>query len=165
MNTLDRPTIHSIDHRLATLCLALVCAATSIVRADWTPPESSVTPPAVVTVDVFSSQDFNGAFPSAALVVGPDGALYGSTPEGGASRAGTLFRLETNGTFTTLHDSTGSDGAEPYAALVVGPDGALYGSTQAGGASSVGTLFRLETNGTFNKLHDFAGADGGYPYT
>src|SRR5262249_18733685 len=78
--------------------------------------------------------DFNGsdgANPAAALVVGPDGALYGSNVEGGADGVnGTLFRVETNGTFTKLHDFNGTDGSHPYAALVVGPDGALYGSTQ-----------------------------------
>jgi uncharacterized repeat protein (TIGR03803 family) len=118
--------------------------------------------------------DFNltdGANPSEELVVGPDGALYGSSIHGGASGNGTLFRLRTNGTFTKLHDFNGTDGGYPVAALVAGPDGALYGSTMYDGAAQppqgvfwpFGTLFRVQTNGIFTKLHDFNGTDGDYP--
>jgi uncharacterized repeat protein (TIGR03803 family) len=146
--------------------VALVCGGGISAWADWTPPESSVTPPAVVTLDAFAATDLNGAGPRARLVEGPDGALYGSTPIGGTNGYGTLFRIETNGTFTKLHDFNGTDGIEEdsSAALVVGPDGALYGSTLGGGTNGPGTLFRLETNGRFTKLHDFNGTDGVAPF-
>jgi uncharacterized repeat protein (TIGR03803 family) len=108
----------------------------------------------------------DGSQPSASLVLGPDGALYGSTPYGGTHADGTLFRLGLNGMFTKLHDFNGSDGSQPSAALVMGPDGALYGSTPLGGLHRTnGTLFRLETNGTFTALYDFHGADGIGPGT
>jgi uncharacterized repeat protein (TIGR03803 family) len=174
--------------RIAFVGVALACAAGITARADWTPPESSVTPPAVVTLDAFAAPDVNGASPFSApisaLVAAPDGALYGSTPTGGAigylaadghsSGYGTLFRLETNGTFTKLHDFNGTDGYEPRSELTLGPDGALYGSTSGGGEfgypspngrpPGFGTLFRLETNGTFTKLHDFNSIDGDGPF-
>jgi uncharacterized repeat protein (TIGR03803 family) len=111
----------------------------------------------------------DGADPQATLVVGPDGALYGVTSYGGAygtdtSGYGTLFKLETNGTFTKLHDFNGTDGAWPALPLTVGSDGALYGTAVAGGAAGTfygfGTLFKLETSGAFTKLHDFSLADG-----
>jgi uncharacterized repeat protein (TIGR03803 family) len=148
--------------------VALVCGRATTAWADWTPPESSVTPPAVLTLDAFAAADWNGANPSAALVVGPDGALYGSTYSGGTNvYYGTLFRLGTNGTFTKLHDFDGNDGERPSVAMVMGPDGALYGSTPSGGITNGGwaggTLFRLETNGTFTKLHVFNFADGTDP--
>jgi uncharacterized repeat protein (TIGR03803 family) len=145
-------------------CVVLACGGT-IAWADWTPPESGVTPPAVVTLDAFATPGANGANPSAALVAGLDGALYGSTPNGGASGAGTLFRLETNGTFTKLHDFNYTDGyydGYPSAALVVGSEGALYGSTPSGGTNGHGTLFRVESNGALTKLHDFNGTNDGY---
>jgi uncharacterized repeat protein (TIGR03803 family) len=89
----------------------------------------------------------NGVNPSVALVVGPDGALYGSTDYGGTNiYYGTLFRLEANGTFTKLHDFNGTDGAYPSAALVAGPDGALYGSTPNGGPKGGGILFKVVLN-------------------
>src|SRR5436190_1488520 len=91
--------------------VALVYAGNAM--ADWTPPESSVTPPAVVTLDVFASSDVNGKAPVAALVLGADGALYGSTLMGGAKGYGTLFRLSTSGSFTKLHDFNGGDGGFP----------------------------------------------------
>src|SRR5262245_39756658 len=95
---------------LIQLAVAFAVALAGGIRAwaDWTPPESSVTPPAVVTLDAFAARDANGGAPPSALVAGPDGALYGSTPTGGAIGVlspdghtrgyGTLFRFETNGT-------------------------------------------------------------------
>ena len=146
--------------------VALVCGGGISAWADWTPPESSVTPPAVVTLDAFAAPGA-GSGPSAALVVGADGALYGSTEFGGTNGSGTLFRVETDGSFTKLHEFNGVDGWRPSAALVVGPDGMLYGSTLYGGTngniSGRGTLFRLEPNGTFTKLHDFNDVDGANP--
>jgi uncharacterized repeat protein (TIGR03803 family) len=112
--------------------------------------------------------DFNGTDgnrPSYPLVVGPDGALYGSTAGGGTNYAGTLFRLETNGAFSKLHDFNRTDGNQPSAALTAGPDGMLYGSTYSGGTNGYGTLFRVETNGIFTKLYDFNGTNGANPST
>jgi uncharacterized repeat protein (TIGR03803 family) len=140
----------------------LACGEATIGWADWTPPESNVTPPAVLTLDTFPAPEVYQP-----LVVGPDGALYGSTQDGGTNGYGTLFRVEINGTFTKLHDFTGPDGDGPSAPLVVGPDGALYSSTPNGGTNGpgggYGTLFRVETNGTFTKLHDFNFTDGADP--
>jgi uncharacterized repeat protein (TIGR03803 family) len=106
----------------------------------------------------------NGAYPLAPLVAGPDGALYGTTDEGpGGNGVGMLFRVETNGNFTTLHVFGGADGANPWAAMVVGPDGGIYGSTKYGGAKSYGTLFRVGTDGVFAKIYDFSGTNGANP--
>jgi uncharacterized repeat protein (TIGR03803 family) len=145
--------------------LPLAWGGANIAWADWTPPESSVTPPAVVTLDAFAAWDVKGVYPEAALVLGPDGALYGSTLGGGSNGFGTLFRLEPDGTSTVVHGFTGPDGSGPSAALVVGPDGMLYGSTESGGAYGQGTLFRLQASGSFAKLHDFNGSDGAQPET
>ena len=140
--------------------MALVCGVIT-AWGDSTPPESSVT---VVILDAFATGDTNGAYPGAPLVVGADGALYGLSAVGGTSNKGTLFRLQTDGTFTKLHDFNGSDGnGSPAGALAAGPGGVLYGSTWLGGASGDGTLFRVETNGTFTKLHDFNWSDGMFP--
>jgi uncharacterized repeat protein (TIGR03803 family) len=127
---------------------------------DWTPPESGVTPPIAVTLDAFAEVDLFGSGASAALVVGLDGALYGCTQAGGKFGAGTLFRMETDGSFTILHEFNGTDGQGPAAELVVVPDGAMYGAAPYGGANGYGTLFRVETNGVFNKLHDYDYTNG-----
>ena len=51
---------------------------------------------------------------------------------GGSSGYGTVFKVTTNGTLTTLVAFNGSNGAYPYAALTLGKDGNFYGTTSAG---------------------------------
>ncbi|HVM50681.1 MAG TPA: choice-of-anchor tandem repeat GloVer-containing protein [Candidatus Acidoferrum sp.] len=82
----------------------------------------------------------NGANPLTGLTFGPDGKLYGVT-HGGAGRPGTLFQIDTNGTFSSLASL-----ASPYAGLTLAGDGNLYGSETSGGDSSEGTLFRYIFN-------------------
>lgn len=77
--------------------------------------------------------------PSAPLVNGGDGFVYGVTAEGGAYGRGGVFRVDGAGTYVSLHAFSGPDGEHPRAALVLGPDGALYGTTRAGG-TAVGTV-------------------------
>ena len=151
---------HKTIFFFASLAL-LAFGGVTPARAGWTPPESSVTPPAVLTLDAFAVAQWDGYYPAMPLVTGPDGALYGSTSVGGINGVGTLFRVEVNGTFSKLHDFNGTDGNHPSSALVAGTDGALYGSTSDGGINGVGTLFRVEVNGTFSKLHDFHRTDDG----
>src|SRR5436189_280161 len=84
----------------------------------------------------------DGAYPHAALALGPDGNFYGTTYEGGGGDAGTLFQVTTNGVLTTLVNFAQSSarGAYPYAALTLGPDGNLYGTTSEGGSNDLGTV-------------------------
>ncbi len=108
-----------------------------------------------------SLHSFNGvdpSSPSGALALGSDGALYGSTFQGGSSNAGTLFKIDTSGAFTSLHSFASVDGNYPQTALTLGSDGALYGSTSSGGSYGAGTLFKIATDGTFTSLHSFTAA-------
>ncbi len=99
----------------------------------------------------------------AGLVQGIDGKLYGTTYfGGGASGHGTVFKLDTNGTFMKLHEFAGADGANPFAGLIQATDGKLYGTTYQGG-DGFGTIFKIDTNGTFTPLRNFAGSDGANP--
>jgi uncharacterized repeat protein (TIGR03803 family) len=106
----------------------------------------------------------DGAEPYAGLVQGTDGALYGTTYQGGPSNLGTVFRIGTNGSdYSLLYSFSGSaaDGANPYAGLVQGSDGALYGTTYRGGSNNIGSVFRIGTNGAgYNVLHRFTGSGG-----
>ena len=67
------------------------------------------------------------------------GNLYGTTYFGGAFRCngsgcGTVFKLDTTGTLTTLHSFTGgADGAFPPAGVIMDKAGTLYGTTAGGG--------------------------------
>jgi uncharacterized repeat protein (TIGR03803 family) len=115
----------------------------------------------------------DGAAPSAGLVQGSDGNLYGTTSQGGTSYAGTVFRISRSGTYTNLYSfgSTANDGLTPLAGLVQGSDGNFYGTTSAGGnyggggGSGDGNIFRISPGGNYTNLYLFVGAptDGASP--
>jgi uncharacterized repeat protein (TIGR03803 family) len=107
----------------------------------------------------------NGAYPYAGLVQGPDGNFYGTTTGGGTYGAGTVFRITTNGTLTTLVSFNYSEnGANPYAGLVLGADNNFYGTTESGGTYGMGTVFRMSSDGTsLTNLFSFAGTNGAVP--
>jgi uncharacterized repeat protein (TIGR03803 family) len=93
-----------------------------------------------------------------ALVLGSDGALYGTTGGGGSYGDGTIFKIDSAGTFTSLYSFYRPDGSGPSTDLVLGSDGALYGSTQSfqfGRDRYPATLFKIDSAGTFTSLHSF----------
>ncbi len=106
-----------------------------------------------------------GANPSAGLILGSDGALYGTTSSGGASGRGTAFTVKPDGTgFSVVHAFNTTEGS-PTADLLHGSDGALYGTTGGDSASRTGTIFKVATDGTgFTVLQAFIAFPGGaYP--
>lgn len=113
----------------------------------------------------------DGAQPDAGLIQGSDGNLYGTTYFGGSNDWGTVFKIATNGTPTTIYYFTGlSDGGNPAASLVQGYDGNFYGTAYSGGSNGVGTVFRITSQGTLSTLWQFSGGpdftggpDGGEP--
>jgi len=135
----------------------------------------------------FTGSPGDGAIPQAALVIGGDGVLYGTTtyggsgacvPPGSGTGCGTVFSLTPPAapggawTETVLYNFTGypTVGTNPYAGVVVGSGGALYGTTQYGGASGNGTVYSLTPPAgpgsawTGAVLYAFSGAsDGSVP--
>ncbi|HEX8815198.1 MAG TPA: choice-of-anchor tandem repeat GloVer-containing protein, partial [Terriglobales bacterium] len=87
----------------------------------------------------------------AALMQATDGALYGTTPTGGTNCSptgcGTIFKITTGGTLTTLYSFCAAsgcpDGQIPRGTLVQYTNGSLYGTTFEGGANNKGTVFSL----------------------
>jgi len=106
----------------------------------------------------------DGAYPSAALVQGRDGNLYGTTSGGGIisclppQGCGTVFKLTPAGILTTLHkfcpQKNCTDGQAP-SALVLGTDGNFYGIAGGGGAHAGGTIFKITPRGTLTTLYSF----------
>jgi len=114
----------------------------------------------------------DGISPSAGLLLGSDGRMYGTTTFGVASQSGslgTVFSLLPDGKdFRTVHpfsavtDSTSVgfqvnvEGVYPDSSLTEGHDGYLYGVARQGGGNGTGTIFRLTKDGTvFEVLHEF----------
>ena len=97
----------------------------------------------------------NGASPQGTLTLGSDGNFYGTTYRGGAADFGTVFRLTTSGTLTTLVSFNNTNGALPFGTLTQAGDGNLYGATLRGGSNDFGTLFQVTTNGDLTSLISF----------
>ena len=100
--------------------------------------------------------------PTAALMQGNDGALYGTTAGLGISSMGTVFRLNVDGTsYQVLHTFDNTMPGTPQSALVQGVDGSIYGLTSM--EQGPGMVFRLNPDGTgYALLHVFADFVGPY---
>ncbi len=121
----------------------------------------------------------DGGFSTSALLLDSAGNLYGTTQSGGDLSCnapygcGTVFKLDSAGNETVLHNFTGgTDGMRPYAGLIQDSSGNFYGTTAFGGSNhycgftkqGCGTVFKLDSAGNETVLHSFkGGADGGIP--
>jgi uncharacterized repeat protein (TIGR03803 family) len=116
---------------------------------------------------LYSFTGGDGYLARGGLIQGSDGNFYGTTDVGGANGAtGTIFKMDSSGTLTTLHSFTGSDGVYPnYCKLVEGSDGNFYGTTTGGGTGGTGfgTVFKITPSGVLTTLHSFARVDGSSP--
>jgi uncharacterized repeat protein (TIGR03803 family) len=86
-----------------------------------------------------------------------DGNLYGTTGAGGTGPCGcgTIFKIKTPGTLTTLHSFDLTDGADPNKGLIQATDGNFDGPTYYRGTNnsncnsgSCGTIFKMTPSGT-----------------
>ena len=123
----------------------------------------------------------DGGYPTARVVFGPDGALYGTaSARGHCSDCGVLFKLMPPSrpcgtpnclwTKTTLHMfmQNGIDGSGPTGDIIFDQAGSIYGTTLLGGAHNKGTVYKLTpTNGSWVEtiLYSFSGPDGSQPVT
>jgi uncharacterized repeat protein (TIGR03803 family) len=119
-----------------------------------------ITPAGTFTTLHSFSGLLDGGNPYGGLALGTDGSFYGTTYTGGAvthgDPYGTIFRITTNGTLTTLHsfNENNGDGDGARAGLLLASDGNFYGTTLDN------TVFEMTPDGTFTTLHTFSGPDG-----
>jgi len=120
----------------------------------------------LTTLYSFGTNPNDGASPFASLIQASDGNFYGTTFQGGAGQAGTVFKITTAGVLTPLygfHGLNGTDGGAPMAPLVQGSDGNFYGTTTQFTGNN-GTVFKITPSGTLTTLYTFTGkADGANP--
>lgn len=122
-----------------------------------------MTPGGVLTtLYSFCSQSVcaDGGTPTATLILGTDGNLYGTTNVGGTGNSGTIYRVTPGGVLTTLYSFCSQadcvDGNQPFAPMVQGTDGNFYGTTSFGGANGdYGTVFKITPTGTLTTVYSF----------
>lgn len=155
--------------KLACMVFA-ICAAAALSSAQT-----------VTTLTFFDIT--NGADPFAGVVQGADGDFYGTTALGGSSfnctkGCGTIYKITSAGTLTTLHSFDGTDGSSLQSGLVLAADGNFYGTAYAGGTMGgttcnndgyvgCGTVFKITPSGALTTLYNFCSqancADGRNP--
>src|SRR5271165_969418 len=145
---------------LLLLCSSLIAGCAQGGATGSIPATSTLvaakrhTQPTCPTVYNFKGYP-DGSVPEAALF-NLNGALYGTTPTGGTSDIGTVYKI-TGGSESVVHSFTGSpDGSSPYAGLIA-VGGALYGTTIHGGAHGDGAIFKITKSGKLSIVYSFNG--------
>jgi uncharacterized repeat protein (TIGR03803 family) len=109
----------------------------------------------------------DGAAPTQ-LIQAAEGDLYGVTTLGGAitsnapDGSGTVFKVTTAGTLTTLHafcTQTGCPDGQRPSSLIQGSDGSFYGTAEGENANT-GPVFRITPEGTFTVLYNLLSYQG-----
>lgn len=141
--------------------LFLFCAATAIAL------------PAQTFTNLLSFNLSDGGAPSAPVIQGLDGMLYGTASSGGAHGRGTVFKITPAGNLTIVHSfcprANCPDGTNPFAGLALDNTGNFYGTTPNSGANGFGgTVFKITPVGTLATLHSFCArtncTDGNSPF-
>jgi uncharacterized repeat protein (TIGR03803 family) len=105
----------------------------------------------------FPASGADGTNPNGSLVRDASGNLYGSTTYGGRGNCnngflpgcGVVFKLDSSGNVTVLHDFTGVQDGQYPKSLALDAAGNLYGLS---GYNGTGVLFKIDTAGTFTVL-------------
>jgi len=110
----------------------------------------------------------DGGNPYAGLVADDSGNFYGTTTGGGASDAGTVFKITPGGKETVIYSfAGGSDGLSPIGSLLRDSGGNFYGTATNGGIDcdgsgfGCGIIFKVTPTGVDTVLYRFEGGDHG----
>src|SRR5215469_15752559 len=115
----------------------------------------------------------DGEYLDTDLVIDSAGNLYGTSVQGGAFGAGTVFQVTPSGVHTVLYSFTGgADGGEPYKGVTLDAQGNIYGTAGVGGLyvgpcsdTGCGVVFKLTNSGgtwTQTLIHNFTGGKDGW---
>lgn len=99
----------------------------------------------------------DGGFPKAGLTELSTGVFYGVTDFGGSNGFGTIYSIDSIGTFINVHNFEYSeDGSNPTASLAVMDDETLIGTSSNGGANNFGTVYTYNTGSGIENIHNFS---------
>ena len=151
-------------------------------------PRPSVAQSFCGPVTAINFNGTNGQYPAAGVMFDSQGAMYGTTAQGGPSfnptgpngnlnyGLGTLWKYTPSAGLTQLFAFSGlsspsNNGYRPLTPLVMDGKGNLYGTTYFGGNDFFpdnshwgwGTQFKLSPSGQFTMLNEFSGPDGANP--
>ncbi len=122
---------------------------------------------ALSTLHWFGTNTGGGQTPNG-LMLASNGNLYGTTQAGSAASAtgfGTVFKISTNGLFSTLLSFSGSNGFfsgnTPLCSLSQDTNGNFYGTTAYGGTNALGNIYKLSAENSFTDLYSFVGGNDG----
>lgn len=133
----------------------------------------TVSPSGTLTTNFEFSDSGTGAYyPVSGLTLGTDGNYYGTAESGGTGGAGTIFKITSGGTLTTLYNFgtikyPTVEGAYPASPPVQGRDGNYYGTTPfSNDGINDGVAYKLTSAGKYTVLSQFkfaTGTNGYYP--
>jgi uncharacterized repeat protein (TIGR03803 family) len=113
----------------------------------------------------------DGNTPFAHVALDKNGAIYGTTVNGGMYGLGVVYKLTPSKSIwseSVLHNFVGdADGSYPYGNMLFDSQGNLYGTSSEGGAYGQGAIFRLTNSGgtwTESVVYSFNGSDGAAPF-
>jgi uncharacterized repeat protein (TIGR03803 family) len=92
---------------------------------------------------------------SPTLLQASDGNFYGTTSSGAVPDSGIIFKIDSAGSFSTLHSfACSTEGCQPTS-FIQAADGNFYGTAQSGGEANQGTIFEMDGSGAVTALHSF----------
>lgn len=117
-----------------------------------------------VIVHRFQGGPDDGEEPQTGLIQDVDGTYYGTTAAGGNGPfgdCGTVFKMNSAGKVTILHNFVITDGCQPIGGLVMDAAGSMYGMTSTGGTAGKGVVYKITKAGDVTVLHNFTGEPDG----
>lgn len=113
-----------------------------------------ITPAGALTVihDFTGDSTRDGGFPVSPLIIGSDGAMYGTT------HPGIVFRITPAGVLTRVATTP----SESFGPLLLASNGSYYGTTEFAGATQNGSIYKV-TGTTSTILYSFDGPHGQFP--
>jgi uncharacterized repeat protein (TIGR03803 family) len=168
VTAMPAPSVHiSLRERTGSLRVALMLLLLVAATAATSSAQTFKTRYNFCSKTNISGYCLDGKNSSTTLVQGTSGNLYGTTFYGGPANYGTVFKVTTGGTLTTIYNfcslASCADGSNPQGGLLLATNGSFYGVANQGGANGFGTVFKITAAGKLTTLHSFNQTDGAYP--